>query len=241
MRLLRTTPIAFQMVHQVCVCSAFFIMLYYLPLYFQVVSGVNPAQSGVRIIPLIACGSVFSIVTGLLISFTREYQLIMIVGNALLTIGSGLVYTLDANSPTRAWAGYQVILGTGLGLSVQVAIIVCQSLVAPADLSTVSAMALFFQLFAGAVFLSVGQSVFGNVLIRTLSASFGPTRAESLFTDGPTKLRELLSPADLQISINAYLEALRAAYAVSIALGAVGTVVAVIGICVSRRTLKSIS
>ena len=93
-------------------------LLYYLPLYFQAVAGVNPAQSGVCIIPLLATSSVFAIVSGVIISMTGEFQLVMLIGNALLTIGSGLTYTLDVSSPACEGVGYQFFVGIGLGLSV---------------------------------------------------------------------------------------------------------------------------
>ncbi|KAF3490692.1 MFS gliotoxin efflux transporter glia [Arthroderma uncinatum] len=237
MRLLTAKPIAILMMHQICVCSCFFVILYYLPIYFQVVAGVSPAQSGVRIIPLLATSSVFAIVSGVIISMTGEFQLVMISGNILVTIGSGLMYTLGTDSPSREWVGYQLPLGIGLGLSVQVAIIVCQSIVDPSDLSSVSAIALFFQLLAGAIWLSVAQALFGNRLIRSLTSAFGSARAQDLFRVGPVGMRDLLRPDELQMAIQGYLDGLKNAYVVSMALGAFASLVAIVAIVLDRRSL----
>lgn len=240
MRILTSKPIAILMSHQVCVCSCFFVVLYYLPLYFQVVSGVDPAQSGIRIIPLLATSSVFAIISGLVISVTGEFQGVMVVGNILLTIGSGLMYSLDVGSPAREWIGYQLPVGIGLGLSVQVAIIVCQSLVKPADLSPVSAIALFFQLLAGAVWLSIAQVLFGNRLVRDLTAAFGSSvKAHDIFRAGPAGMRGILSHDELNVAIRAYMAGLKDAYAVSIALGSVASVVAVGALVFDRRKTVS--
>ena len=237
MRLLTAKPIAILMLHQVCVCSCFFVLLYYLPLYFQAVAGVNPAQSGVRIIPLLATSSVFAIVSGVVISMTGEFQLVMLLGNVLLTIGSGLTYTLDVSSPAHEWVGYQFPVGIGLGLSVQIAIIVCQSLVDPADLSPVSAIALFHQLLAGAVWLSIAQALFDNRLVLVLSRKFGPSRAHQLVTAGPSEMRKLVSAEELPTAIQGYMEGLKDAYTVSIALGSFASLVAIAAIVFDRRKL----
>lgn len=143
-RLLRMKSIGYLMFHQSTPTSCFFILLYYLPIYFQAVSEVNSVQSGIRNIPLIASSSVFSIVTGVITSTTGEYQATLVIGNGLTAVGCGLIYTLNANSSSGAWIGYQVLVGISLGLSVQLAGIVCQSVVDPADLATASAIALFF-------------------------------------------------------------------------------------------------
>ena len=201
MRLLSAKPIALLMMQQVCVCSTFFVLLYYLPIYFQAVSGTSPAESGVRIIPLLATSSVFAIVSGLVLSMTGDYQVVMITGNVLITLGSALIYTLDVDSPVAEWVGYQIPAGIGLGLSVQITIIACQSLVDATDLSTVSAMALFFQLLAGAIWLSIAQVLFGNRLVRVLSDSFGAERAQALFHAGPVAMRDILDEADLRVAI----------------------------------------
>lgn len=237
MRLLTAKPISLLMLQQTCICSTFFVLLYYLPIYFQAVSGTSPAQSGVRIIPLLATSSVFALVSGVIISTTGEFQLVMIAGNTLVTIGCALTYTLKVDAPARQWIGYQIPSGVGLGLSVQIAIIVCQALVDISDLATVSAIALFFQLLAGAIWLSIAQVLFGNRLLRALTASFGTDRAQSLFSAGPDGMRALLNPAELKIAIGAYMDGLRDAYAVSLALGSAALVVSIVTFVVDRRKL----
>jgi len=237
MRLLTAKPIALLMMQQVCVCSTFFVLLYYLPIYFQAVSGTSPTQSGIRIIPLLATSSIFAIVSGIVISKTGEYQLVAIAGNVLITIGSALTYTLGANARAQEWIGYQIPAGIGLGLSVQIAIIACQALVDTSDLATVSAMALFFQLLAGAIWLSVAQTLFGNRLLKSLAGTFGAERAHTLFHAGPLEMRAMLSAEELKIAVGAYMEGLKEAYAVALALGAAALVVSVIAFVVDRRKL----
>ncbi|KAF2231042.1 MFS multidrug transporter-like protein [Viridothelium virens] len=237
-RLLKSRTIQLLMLHQSTLCSCFFILLYYLPIYFQAVSGVTAASSGVRNIPLIATSCIFTILSGLIISKTGEFQQLMIVGNILVTVGSGLIYTLDAGSSAGEWIGYQIVIGVGLGLSVQVAVVVCQSIVDPADLSAASAMVLFFQLGAASVWLSIAQALFGNKLIQLLAQDFGPTRGNQLFAAGATALRSLLSGEAVEFAVQGYVAGLKDAYVVSIALAGFASIVVIAAIFVDRRKLR---
>lgn len=51
----------------------------------------------------------------------------MIAGAIMSTVGSGLVYTFDIDTPFSIWAVYLVLLGLGYGFALQLAIIVGQA------------------------------------------------------------------------------------------------------------------
>lgn len=52
---------------------------------------------------------------------------IMFAGAVMATVGSGLVYTFDVETPFGNWVGYLVLLGLGYGFTLQLAIIVGQA------------------------------------------------------------------------------------------------------------------
>ena len=107
----------------------------------------------------------------------------------------------------------------------------------PADLSPFSAIALFYQLLAGAVWLSIAQTLFDNRLVVALSWKFGPSRAHQLVTAGPSEMRKLVSAEELPTAIQGYMEGLKDAYTVSIALGSFASLVAIAAIVFDRRKL----
>lgn len=119
-RLLKNKSITLLMIFTAIISGGFFILLYYLPIYFQVVAGVSAAQSGIRTIPLVAGASIFAIVAGLIVTATSEYQIVALLGSAFVTAGSGLTYTLNTESSSKEWIGYQVLVGIGCGLTLQV-------------------------------------------------------------------------------------------------------------------------
>lgn len=67
-RLLKDRTVSVGMAYVFFLGGAWFLLLYYLPIYFQVVSGVSPSQSGVRNLPAIIGVTISTIVSGGLIS-----------------------------------------------------------------------------------------------------------------------------------------------------------------------------
>ena len=122
--------------------GTFFLLVYYLPIYFQVVSGVSAAQSGIRNLPLILAQSVATVLSGILLSKVPYPQPYLLSGAAITAIGSGLLYTLDIGSSEGKWIGYQLLAGIGIGWCFQVPVITAQGSVASEDLSSATAMVL---------------------------------------------------------------------------------------------------
>nr|POF13866.1 mfs gliotoxin efflux transporter glia [Quercus suber] len=236
-RLLKNRTMALLMAYQFFINGAFFILLYYLPIYFQSVKGVSASQSGVRTIPLVIPTALFAIVCGVLISVTGEYQAIMIVGTSLATIGSGLIYTLTAASGSGMWIGYQVLCGVGLGLAAQLAVIVAQAISTRDDLSTASAMAIFFQLLGGAVWISVAQAIFENRLIQSLTAQIPGLSMESIVSAGATGITTILTPDQLPAALSSFLNGLHATFALCIAVAGTAVVLSLSSLVFNRRKL----
>jgi hypothetical protein len=122
--------------------GTFFLLVYYLPIYFQVVSGVSAAQSGIRNLPLILAQSVATVLSGVTLSKFGYPQPFLLFGAALTAIGAGLLYTLEVNTGSGKWIGYQLLAGIGVGWCFQVPVVTAQASVKPEDLPSVTAMVL---------------------------------------------------------------------------------------------------
>jgi len=120
--------------------GAYFTILYYLPIYFQSIHNNSPIGSGVKMLALIIPLTIAAIVQGIALSKIGIVPLFWIIGGALGTIGCGLFYTMDADTSTGKWIGYQIIVGFTSGWTFQVALSNAQVHATPQDMSQATAI-----------------------------------------------------------------------------------------------------
>ena len=122
--------------------GSYFTLIYYLPIYFQSIDNVSPTDSGVRNLPLILTVSIFTIVSGFALRNAKFAIPSIIGGAALAIVGDGLLCTLDIDTSSGKWIGYQILTGIGVGIALQVPIIVCQGACEAKDMSSVTSIIL---------------------------------------------------------------------------------------------------
>ncbi|CAD6589968.1 MAG: hypothetical protein ASARMPREDX12_004093 [Alectoria sarmentosa] len=201
--------------------GSFFALLYYLPIYFQSVDNVSASESGVRNIPLVLGVSVFTVVSGGLITVYGVYVPFLLAGSAITTIGTGLLYTLDIGSPSSHWIGYQALAGIGIGLAIQVPIIANQAFVEASEISSVTAITLFFQTMGGAFFVSAGETAYTNRLLERVPLLAPGVSPALVVATGATQLRAVFSAQELPGIVLAYMDGLKLAFALAVALAGV--------------------
>ncbi|KAE8448022.1 hypothetical protein EG329_009945 [Mollisiaceae sp. DMI_Dod_QoI] len=205
--------------------GSFFVLLYYLPIYFQSVQGVSASESGVRNLPLILSMTLFIIISGGLLTAFGHFAPFLVLGAAITCVGGGLLYTLDIGSPSSRWIGYQILAGIGLGISFQTPIMVGQALAAPRDVATVTAILMFIQTIGGALLVSAAQAAFVNTLISQLQVNSPDINPALVIAAGATGLRDAFTEMQLPGLLISYMAALRVAYAISIATGGAAALV----------------
>ncbi|KAJ5143534.1 uncharacterized protein N7515_002321 [Penicillium bovifimosum] len=204
--------------------AAFFVLTYYLPIWFQSIKGATALKSGLMNLPLIIAVVVCSILAGGLVTACGYYTPFMIASAIIMTIGAGLLTTLETDSNHSKWIGYQALFGIGLGLGMQQPIIVAQTALKPADVPSGTAIVMFAQTLGGAVFVSVAQNVFQNQLVQNL-ARYAPNEdAAKLISAGATMLRNVVSGDALGRVLVAYNAAIVQTFYVAVAMGALSLV-----------------
>jgi MFS transporter, DHA2 family, glioxin efflux transporter len=225
-RFLRNRTIAVMSAFVFMAAGAFFINVYYLPIYFQATRGVSAAKSGIDNLPLVLGASLFTVISGVAITVWGHYVPLMIVGSAIATVGAGLIYTLEQTSGADKWIGYQALSGIGLGLIFQIPVIVCQSLVTPSDISSVTAQTLFFQTIGGAYFISAAQAGFANRLLARIPITAPTANPLLVLATGASEIRKVFKPEQIEGILIAYMAGLKVAFAISIATAGVSFLLA---------------
>ena len=137
----------------------------FLPLFLQVVSGVSATDSGLLLLPLTAGVVIGSIGSGRIISRTGRYRGWPIGGLALASVGMALLTLMRAETPLAASSLYMIILGLGVGATMQVTILVVQNSVEHRDLGVATGAVQFFRQMGGAF----GVAAFGAVMNHRLA------------------------------------------------------------------------
>jgi EmrB/QacA subfamily drug resistance transporter len=129
----------------------------YLPLFLQIVRGQSPTASGLQLIPMMAGMLVMSVVSGQMISRTGKYRFFPIAGTFVLATGLFLLSRLDPSTPAAAVSLRVGIAGIGLGMVMQVLVLVAQNAVEYEDLGVATAGVTLFRSIGG----SLGTAVLG--------------------------------------------------------------------------------
>ncbi|KAJ5714326.1 uncharacterized protein N7483_011507 [Penicillium malachiteum] len=190
------------------------------------IANVSPMGSGIRNLPLMLASCKVIFLSGTLLKYSKgRFQLFLVVGSAILTIGAGMLYTMGLNPSTGEYIGYQILVGVGVGLSIQIPVMACQSLVDAVDIPVVTSMVLFFQLISGALSVSAAQSIFDNQLVAGLTMYGASVSPASVFATGATEIRQVFPQSQIPLIVLAYLKGIKISWAFGIALAGLAVLV----------------
>ncbi|KAH8693846.1 major facilitator superfamily transporter [Talaromyces proteolyticus] len=212
-RLVRNPVVLFGALYAFCFDSAFYSLVYYVPLWFQAVEGVSAEESGIRYLALVLSLVVTIFLGGWAVTKVGYFQPFMLLGSALLATGAGLLSTLVPSSGKGRWIPYQMLAGLGIGIATQQAVVAIQALLSGEDVNIGIALAIFTQCFGPTVFITVSQAVFEGTLTNGLNNHLpglvSPSQIKNL---GATELRDLVSPVQFPILLEVYNYALSRTY-----------------------------
>ncbi|KAK4244127.1 major facilitator superfamily transporter aflatoxin efflux [Corynascus novoguineensis] len=168
-------------------CGSYIISstLYFLPIWFQAIQGVSASKSGVQILPVMISTIIGTIGGGFINLAIGYYTPLAIAGACVMSVGSGLLTTLQLDSGIGNWFGYQVPN------------FAAQTVLPQDDVPTGLALMMFRSLIGASVYVPISQNVLGNILVQKLSwiPGFDPSLVTSggvtsLIRSLPDTLRE---------------------------------------------------
>lgn len=145
---------------------AFMGAVMFMPLYMQVVMGVDATGSGFAMLPLMGGLMFTSILSGRLVSKSGKYKAYMVGGAAILVCGMFLLTRLDVDSSLTQLNTAMVIVGLGLGPSQSLINLIVQSAFPAAKIGVATSSTQFFRQVGN----TIGIAIFGAVLVTNLTA-----------------------------------------------------------------------
>jgi EmrB/QacA subfamily drug resistance transporter len=179
----------------------------YIGFFLQTVDGVSATVSGLLMLPFVGGLLVSSIGSGRIVSATGRYKIFPILGTAIGTVGMGLLSRLSPTS-TRVENGiYMAVLGFGIGLVMQILVLVVQNAAPREDLGSATAANNYFRQIGGTVGSGIVGAAFTSRLTGKISHLLPPGSGAHL----PNV--QALTPKELDALPKAVHSALVTAYA----------------------------
>ncbi|WP_189894011.1 MDR family MFS transporter [Streptomyces xantholiticus] len=183
---------------------AMFGAMTYLPTFLQVVQGVSPTMSGVHMLPMVFGLLITSTASGQIVSRTGRWKVFPILGTAVTALGLLLLHQLEQAGSTWQMSVYFFVFGAGLGLVMQVLVLVVQNAVGYEDLGVATSGATFFRSIGASFGVAIFGTIFTNRLEHKLTDALAgqqvpPGAGPAELAADPRAIAEL--PADLRPSV----------------------------------------
>ena len=146
-----------------------------MPVYLQVVKGLDPTSAGLHLTPMMMGVFASSITSGQIISRIGRYKIFPIMGTGLMTIALALLSQITLETSASTASVYMLVLGLGLGMVMQILVMAVQNAVAYEQLGVATSGTTLFRSIGGAV----GAALFGGIFAYTLQGKIDVTLPEA--------------------------------------------------------------
>ena len=167
LRMFRNSVFSITSLTSLLVGAGMFGGLVVLPLYLQIVRGSSPTEAGLQLIPLMVGIFVMSTLSGQVMTRTGHYKFLPVVGTALMFVALVLMSTLGVDTPIPLVMSYMVVMGAGLGLSMQTLVISVQNALPAKDMGVATSTVTFFRSLGG----TFGAAATLAILFGSLAAN----------------------------------------------------------------------
>jgi EmrB/QacA subfamily drug resistance transporter len=205
---------------------AMFGVMIYIPQYFQIVKGMTPTMSGIMTVPLVVSLLISSVGSGWIVTRTGRWKIFPVAGMLLVATGMALLSLLHTDSGQWVIGVDLAILGTGLGLSMQMLILAAQNASLVRDMAVTTSGISFFRNLGGAVGVAALGAILTNRVQSELArvpavAHAGAQKGGELSLGTPDAIRHL-PPAVQHIVVEAFTRAMQTVFLACVPAAAIG-------------------
>ncbi|KAH9838824.1 multidrug resistance protein fnx1-like [Teratosphaeria destructans] len=150
-----------------------FALMYYGPIYFQVVRGVSPTRAGTLFIPQSAGTAIGSLCSGIILRATGKYRLLNIAMQVLsLAAGAAILATFNANTPAATPFIFLFMGGVAYGSMLTITLIALIAAVDHKYQAVITSASYAFRSTGSSIGIAVASAVFQNILKTRLYDRF---------------------------------------------------------------------
>lgn len=204
---------------------AMFGALAYMPTYLQMVTGVSATKAGLLMIPMMGAMLITSISSGRYVSRTGKYKFLPVVGSVFIGLGLFLMSTMTPDMALWLRCVYLAVMGLGLGLTMQILVLIVQNSFPISMVGTATASNNYFRQIGASLGAAMVGSLFTSRLISLLGENLPPEAAAGgdLNSLTPGAVQDM--PAQIQDAIvSSYNDALTPVFLMLVPLLAISFV-----------------
>jgi len=193
---------------------------YYLPLLYQAARDSSATHSGIDILPFMLGLIISTIITGQIVGKLGYYYPFLHVGAVFLVIGSALLYTLNTTTSSAKITGFQILVGVGTGIGLQITVVAMQVEFreTPFLISQATSMVSFAKFLGGTIALGLAEPVLTSELSKFL-LQYAPNAPAEIVKNSPTAIWTALDKALIPGVVQSYTRALRVVYILGVPAG----------------------
>ncbi|KAL3295260.1 MFS drug transporter [Colletotrichum asianum] len=176
----------------------FVVQVYYIPTFYQLVYNYGATRSGVMLLPITLVQTASSTLSGLIVHWVGRYRECILFGWLCWSVGLGLMSTLDETSGLGKQIGYSLLIGVGVGNTLQPALVAIQAGVPRKDMAVVTSFRNFVRNLGATFGLAICGTILNNIVKSSVnSLDLGVEQRDSLLSN-PQQYISSLSDEDAQ-------------------------------------------
>jgi len=197
LRLFRSSVFTLSIIASFGIAMVMFGSMIYLPVFAQGVVGIDATNSGLVLMPLMVSMIVLGIVAGAFVTRTGHYKGVLLLGAAVMGLGAWMLSRLTFTATQTELTEAMVVMGVGLGLAMQLFVLVVQNSVSRRDLGVATASTQFFRNVGSTVGIAVFGTIMTSGLAEAVASHLPPAVAAQMPASGGSA-NSVLDPEQLQ-------------------------------------------
>ena len=167
LRLWKSGIFTFSNIASIGVAMSMFGAIFFLPVFVQGVIGNSVTNSGAILVPMLVAMIVSSVLGGQVISRTGRYKVPLLIGLVLMGAGFYLLSTFDVSTTNEQAIEAMVLIGLGLGLTMQTYTLIVQNSVERTDMAVATSATQLSRSMGAAI----GLAILGTILTQGMASA----------------------------------------------------------------------
>jgi EmrB/QacA subfamily drug resistance transporter len=197
LRLWKSSIFTFSNIAGMAVAMSMFGAIFFLPVFVQGVIGNSVTNSGAILVPMLVAMVITSIGSGQLISRTGRYKIPLLAGLVFMGAGFFMLSTFDVNTTNPTAIEAMILIGLGLGVTMQTYTLVVQNSVSQRDMAVATSATQLSRSIGAAVGIAVLGTILTQGLVSSMAKYLPASALQKFQASGSSTAGAVFDPAQL--------------------------------------------